>query len=180
MSVSTVARRYARALFDVALEEKQVDKVGQELDAFVTGYEASSDFRDLGQTPSLSYAVRANIVAELGQRLGASQATIQTVSLLAQRQRLAALPELASFFHEMSDEQQGILRATVRCAVPPSAGYLDKLKKKIEDATAKTVVITFEEDASLIAGVVTQIGDRVVDGSVRGKLDQLRQSLTQA
>jgi F-type H+-transporting ATPase subunit delta len=99
------------------------------------------------------------------------------MTLLAQRQRLSALPDLVAAYNALSDEHQGILRATVRAAKLLTPGYLERLTKKIEEATGKKVVAEFQLDHSLIAGVVTQIGDRIVDGSVRGKLEQLRQSL---
>jgi F-type H+-transporting ATPase subunit delta len=179
MSRSAVARRYAKALFEIARDENKLTEIADELGRFVTAYQDSDDFRELGGLPNVSDAVRSNTIAALGAHLKTSQTTTRTVTLLAQRQRLAVLPELLTSFCELSDEHQGIVRATVRAAKPLSAAYLGRLTKKIGEATGKTVVAKFEQDESLIAGVVTQIGDRIVDGSVRGKLDQLRQSLSE-
>ena len=177
MSTTAVARRYAQALFEIARDENKLDAIAKELAAFAAAYECSEDFRQFEQLPGLSDEARGSIVVELGKSLKASDATTRTMTLLAQRQRLSTLPDLVAAYNALSDEHQGILRATVRAAKPLASGYLQRLTKKIEEATGKKVVAEFQLDDSLIAGVVTQIGDRIVDGSVRGKLEQLRQSL---
>ena len=177
MSSAAVARRYAQALFEIARDDKRLPAVGKELEAFKAAYQASDDFRQIGRLPNLSDEVRGNIVTELGKKLGASESTTRTVALLAQRRRLSVLPEMVDSFAELSDQHQGILRATIKAAKPLAGDYIQRLNKKIEQTTGKKVISTFELDESLIAGVVTQIGDRIIDGSVRGKLDELRQSL---
>jgi F-type H+-transporting ATPase subunit delta len=119
------------------------------------------------------------VIEELGARLMASTTTVRTVAMLAERQRLSLLPDMAALLGEMSDEHVGVVRATVRSSKKLSADYLARLAQKIEAATGKKVVITSEEDPTLIAGIVAQIGDRVIDGSVRGRLDRLSASLRQ-
>ena len=93
--------------------------------------------------------------------------------LLAERQRLSVLPELLRLVDEMADDHLGVVRATVRSARPLSESYKTKLKSHIESATKKRAIITYEEDPRLVAGLVTQIGDRLIDGSIRGRLDRL-------
>ncbi len=179
MSQEAVARRYARAVFEIAKDNDELAQVETGLRGFVEAYESSEDFQALDQMPSLDEEQRAQIVASLGAKLGAGETTIRTVSLLARRQRLAALSAILDRLTELSDEHLGVLRARVRSAKKLTAAYQAQLKKKIEEATGKTVVMQCEEDPSLIAGIVTQIGDRVVDGSIRGKLNVLAASLRQ-
>ncbi len=179
MSQEAVARRYARAIFEIAMEKDELAHVEADLRRFVEAYEASEDFRTLDQLPSLDEEQRVAIVATLSGKLGASETTARTVGLLARRQRLAALPGILARFAVLSDEHSGVLRAQVRSAQKLSQSYQAQLKQKIEEATGKTVVLQCEEDPSLIAGIVTQIGDRVVDGSIRGKLHRLAASLRQ-
>lgn len=179
MSIEAVARRYSRAIFELGREKKQLDAIAKELGAFAELYTESDELRETVTSPMLTDEAREAIVEDVAKRLRASPHTTNLLRLLARRQRLSALPEMVRQLGELIDEHQGVLRATVRAAVRLTPTYLDKLNAKIEAATGRRVVITFEQDASLIAGVVTQIGDQVVDGSVRGKLDQLRESLHQ-
>lgn len=174
-----IARRYARALFELAKEKGQVAQVARDVAAFADAYEASTDFRDIDVLPSLQSADRRSIVESIGKRLGANDVTIRTVAMIADRQRLSLLPDLVRVVEEMADEHLGVLRGSVTSAKRLDEGYRAKLKSKIEQATGQKVILTFEEDPTLIAGIVTQIGDRVIDGSVRGKLNTLAESLRQ-
>lgn len=174
-----IARRYARALFELAKEAGKVSEVTRELGAFAAAYETSGEFREVDSLPSLTGDDRRKIVESLGQHLAASDLTIRTVAMIAERQRLSLLPDLVGVVEDMADEHLGVLRGTVTSAVELDTAYRAKLKKKIEESTGKRVLLTFEEDERLIAGIVTQIGDRVIDGSVRGKLNKLAESLRQ-
>lgn len=174
-----IARRYAKAVFELAKEAGKVSEVTRELTAFADAYETSAEFREVDSLPSLTGDDRRKIVESLGKHIGASELTIRTVAMIADRQRLSLLPDLLQVVETMADEHLGVLRGTVTSAVALDSAYRDKLKKKIEESTGKRVLLTFEQDPRLIAGIVTQIGDRVIDGSVRGKLNQLAESLRQ-
>ncbi len=179
MSTEAVARRYARALFELARDEKSLPKVTKELTAFAEAYSASPDLRALESMPNMTDDGREAIIVALGRKLQASDLTVNTVNLLARRQRLSVLPDMVQQLDEMADEHLGILRAQVRAATRLSAAYLKRLQTKMEQSTGRRVQISFEEDPSLIAGIVTSIGDTVIDGSLRGKLNQLSASLRQ-
>jgi F-type H+-transporting ATPase subunit delta len=179
MSTEVVARRYARAVFELAKEQKKVSEVVGEFRAFADAYAASSDFQAIAVTPNIAEADRQAIIDQIGKRLGASATTSRTVSMLAARQRLSVLPDLVRLLDQLADDHNGVVRASVRAAQPLSEAYLSKLQAKMEEATGKKVTLTFEEDPSLIAGIVTQIGDRFVDGSIRGKLNRFAESLRQ-
>ncbi len=174
-----VARRYARAIFELGKEKSQLVPFGKQLAAFADLYQQSEDFRQVGDSPLLSEDSRAKVVEKLGARLGASKDIVQFMRLLMRRGRLPVLPDVVRQFDQMVDEHNGVLRATVRSSNELSAAYLNKLKGRIEQATGKKVVMRFERDETLIAGVLTQIGDRVIDGTVRGRLEQLASSLQQ-
>jgi len=177
--MSAVARRYASAAFELARDSNSLDQVVAQLKAFAAAYEQSDDFRQLDKLPQLDDEQRAAIVVQLGKKLGASDMVVRLITMLAQRQRLGALLEMVELVAEMADESQGVVRATVTSARKLSPAYLRKLEQSIAQSTGNKVIITTREDPQLIAGVVTQIGDRVVDGSIRGRLDRLADSLRQ-
>lgn len=179
MSSEAVARRYARAIFELAREDNNVSDVAKGLLAFGEAYQLSDELRALEFTPGMTPEDRSQVVTAIAARIGAPELVTRSVTMLCQRQRLAALPDITRLVEEMADEHLGVIRATVTSAKPLSESYRSRLRERIESATGKKVLITFEEDPSLIAGVVTQVGDRVVDGSIRGKLNQLAESLQQ-
>jgi F-type H+-transporting ATPase subunit delta len=117
------------------------------------------------------------LIDDLATRIGLSPHAKNAVRLIAARRRLRALPEIARQLQRLVDEKAGILRATVKTAQPLSASYYDKLTAALEAATKMKIVITKEEDPSLLAGVVTTIGDRTIDGSLKGRLWALGRQL---
>ncbi len=175
-----IARRYARAVFDIGREKGNLDALVTERGRFPELYQASDDFRQLERLPNVAENQKKGVIDELGKRLGASDVAVRTVAMLADRQRLSLLPEGAMLLADLRDHHGGVVRATVKSANKLSPDYLGRLQSKIEAATGKKVIITSEEDPSLIAGVVAQIGDRVIDGSVRGRLERLSESLRQS
>ena len=180
MSAAAIAGRYARAVLEIAKERDQVKALCKELRTYADCYEQSAELRAIEMAPELSDERRKQIIDEIGERLGVSETVKSTVSLLAARNRLAILPDLAEQLAELADEHLGVVRASVRAARRLPDSYLRRLEAKIADATGKRVLLDFTEDPSLIAGVVTKVGDRVVDGSIRGKLDRLAASLHQS
>ena len=115
----------------------------------------------------------------VAKRVKANTTVERVVQMLAERKRLSILPEMAGMVAEMADEHQGVVRATVTSARPLAPAYVKKLSAQLESSTGRKVVVTTQQDPNLLAGVVTQIGDRVIDGSVRGRLDRLARSLRQ-
>jgi F-type H+-transporting ATPase subunit delta len=179
VSTESVARRYARAVFELGKETGELEAVYRDVTGFGDLYAVNAELRQALGSPRTSDEARDRLLADLGARLHLSPTASNLLRLLGRRRRLTVLPELVRQLGELVDEHQGIVRAKVRSAGLLGASYLERLRRQIEQATGKKVIIAFEQDPTLIAGVVTQIGDRVVDGSIRGKLDKLRESLRQ-
>ncbi|MEM1032779.1 MAG: ATP synthase F1 subunit delta [Myxococcota bacterium] len=179
MSQEAVARRYARALFDLAREKKRIREVVGSVRAYADAYTNSSEFQALETDPNVADDDRVAVVTMLGSRLDADALVVRTVALLAERQRLSVLPDLATTLDDMADDSLGIVRAHVTSARTLSAGYKAKLVRKLEATTSKKVVVTYDVDETLIGGLTTQIDDRLIDGSLRGRLSQLADSLRQ-
>ena len=179
MSQEAVARRYARAIFDLAKEKGKLREAVTSVRDYADAYLASTEFRTIESDPKVTDADRKTVVEAIGAKIGADDMTVRTVSMLAERQRLVVLPDLAHLLEVMADDELGILRAEVRSARKLSEAYKAKLEKKLEAATRKKVVVSYDVDEDLLGGLVTQIGDRVIDGSLRGRLTQLADSLRQ-
>jgi F-type H+-transporting ATPase subunit delta len=177
MSHEAIARRYARALFEIGKESGTLSPLAREIEDAASMYTASEDLRVLLDNPLVPEAQREDVLSEISARAGLSDTTKNTLRLLARRRRFVALPEIARQLARLVDQDQNLARALVTSAGPLSDGYLDRLRAELEKATGKKIAITHKQDPSLIAGVVTQIGDQVIDGSLRARLSSFRESL---
>lgn len=177
MSVSIVARRYARALLELGLEEGQLDSMVREIDAVAEAWETSPDLRNALENPIVSLAAKKAVMSDLAEALQASATARRALLLLVDRRRTRALPYIASALREMADARKGLLRAEVTTAEPLSDGYYARLQKQLEAMTGQRVVVDRRTDPSLIGGVITRIGDRILDGSLRTRLQSLRDAL---
>jgi F-type H+-transporting ATPase subunit delta len=180
MSIGTLARRYARALLELANEQRQVDRVKKDLEELSAMWSASSELRVLFENPQFGAAARTATLSEIITRAGVSPLVRNAALYLADQGRIRALPEIASAFGLLAEQAAGTVRAEVTSASPLSESYYLQLQRALEQVTGKRVAIERKTDASLIAGVVTKVGDKVFDGSVRTRLAELKETLKSA
>jgi len=172
-----VAKRYAQAIFELGVETSNVALLTDDVKRLAQAYEASAELRSVLENPLVSAEDRKALVDELSTRLNLSPLGRNTFGLLVERRRIAALPAIAKELAKLADERAGIVRGKVTSAVPLSETYFQKLQREIESLTGKKVLLERNQDPELIAGLVVQIGDRIIDGSVRARLDQMREQL---
>lgn len=181
MIASSVAKRYARALFSLAQDGNQVDATSRALTAFAEAWGTSTELRAVFENPAHGLEVRKKVVVALAQRVGASPMLVNTFQLLTERNRLGFVGEIADAFRALAESGAGVLRAEIITASDLPEAYFARLEKTLADATGKKVVLVRKKDPALLGGVVTKIGDRVYDGSLRARLFDLRsQMLTNA
>jgi F-type H+-transporting ATPase subunit delta len=180
MSIGTLARRYARAILSLASEQGQAAQVGTELQEFAKGWTDSDDLRGLFANPSFDHAARKAVLEELAQRAGMSPLGRNSIMYLADHNRLFAVADIARAYAELAEKASGNVRAEVTSAAPLTEAYYTQLQKALEQVTGQKVSIDRKTDPALIAGVVTKVGDKVFDGSIRTRLSELKESLTGA
>jgi F-type H+-transporting ATPase subunit delta len=178
MIAGAVARRYARALLELGSDVEQLDALVEEISAAAESYEASPELQAALENPLFPHQVKKNILAELAQTIGLGQNARNALFLLNDRRRMPALPGIAQLLREMNDKKKGLLRAEVVTAAPLSEAYYLRLQQQLEKMTGRKVALDKREDPSLIAGVITRIGDTVYDGSLRSRLQEIKHALT--
>jgi F-type H+-transporting ATPase subunit delta len=178
MSVSIVARRYAQALLELGVEEGNLDTLVEEISTVANAWNTSHELRNALENPLVSHGAKRAVMSELCEQIGAAQTTRHVLALLIDRRRIKTLPYVARTLRELGDARKGILRAEVTTAVPLADAYYARLQAQLEKMTGKRVVVDPVIDPSLIAGVVTRLGDRIFDGSLRTRLQSLKDSLT--
>jgi F-type H+-transporting ATPase subunit delta len=177
VSVSIVARRYAQALLELGVEGGTLDRLVDEMSTIAGAWETSPELRNALENPLVAHAMKKAVMGELSEQIGATPVTRHALMLLVDRRRTKTLPYVAQFLRELADARKGILRAEVTTAAPLSDAYYTRLQAQLEKMTGKKVVVDRKTDPQLIAGVVTRIGDRILDGSLRTRLQSIKDSL---
>jgi F-type H+-transporting ATPase subunit delta len=167
---------YARALFEVARAEDLADRVGDELFRFARTVDASSDLRSALTDPGSVGEAKTRIVAELLEAK-AHPVTTRLVTMLVEAGRARDLGRIVDRFIAIAGEQGQAAVAEVRVAAPISEEQRTRLASVLSAAKGRPVDVKVIVDPSVLGGVVTTIGDEVIDGSVKRRLDQLRASL---
>jgi F-type H+-transporting ATPase subunit delta len=172
----TVARPYARALFELAREEDKLGWWSEMLDA-AAQVVANDDMQQLIASPALEEQEIAEIlISLLGSLEGVPEPTQELsnlFALMAGNGRLAALPAVASRYEQLKHEVEGVVDVQVRSARKLTAKQQKALEERLRQRFGKAVNLSVEIDKSLLAGAIIKAGDLVIDGSTRGRLDKL-------
>jgi F-type H+-transporting ATPase subunit delta len=174
---ANIARRYAKAILEIGVETGTLQRLVDEMSTLALAYTESEELRRAMGNPLVGHAAKKAILTEVAVSAGVSEIAKSTLLLMGDRRRLSALPAMAQLLREMSDAKQGLIRAEVTTAVRLSDGYYDKLKAQLEKMTGQKVVLDIALDPKILAGVIARIGDRVYDGSLRARLDELGHAL---
>jgi F-type H+-transporting ATPase subunit delta len=176
----SIARRYARALLDVAAEGNRTDAVADQLASFVKAFEQSRELSDVLLNPAYTRSQRSQVVEALIKLMGTAEpALANTLRLLVDRNRLIYLPDIARVYRDMADARAGRVRGHVTSAAKLPAEALEQLRKNLQQLTQRDVILESREDPSLLGGVAAQVGSVLYDGSVRTQLEQMRRQLKQ-
>jgi len=181
MTNRAAARRYARALFDVTLKEADVQAVEQELAAFAALVGQHADLQRAFNNPAVPAPRKRALMTELLSRIGAvSPVLSKLLVLLAERDRLVLLPDLAAAYRDKVLDHRRVVRAEVTTAVALPADRVERLRSSLAAATGREVLLEQHVDPSLIGGAVARVGSIVVDGSVARQLERMKERLAEA
>lgn len=169
-----LARRYARALFELGVRQDQVDKWQGDLDRVVA---LSRDPEVLAYLahPKVSLEAKAALLSR--NMKGIAQPVLSLVYLLIEHDALNRLADVASEYHRLMDDYHGIERGKLSAAVVLEEADVERLSRQVESILNKNVVLEGVVDEKLLGGVVVRVGDTLLDGSVRKALSTLRQKL---
>ncbi len=178
MSEEQVARVYAQALFDAARDADAVDLVRRELGDFVAALAASASLHDVLADPQVETAAKQRVLVEITR--GGQPLLTNVLRLLLDRGRFAVVPRLPDFFDELADAGEGVVEVEVVAAVELAPATEEKIVARVHEATGRRVELARRVDPAIIGGLILRIGDVIVDGSVKGRIRQLRRRLATA
>ena len=179
MTMRASAARYARALLDVAVRESIAEKAEQDLSAFSGLLSGHPELQHALTSPAVPAGRKRALVQALVGRLPLSAPVAKLIVLLADRDRLALLPDLLAIYRERLMELQKVIRAEVTTAIPLAAEHVADLQRRLAAATGRQVTMTTRVDPEIIGGAVTKIGTVVYDGSIATQLQAIRQRLVE-
>lgn len=174
---TTLARPYAHAIFELACEQGRLQDWSEHL-RLMAAAASDAEFRARLDDPRISRTRRAELfIAVCGDALDEQARNL--VRVLAHNHRLPVLPEIAARYEALRTERGGHLRARIISAYPLSAAQREEIAAALKTRLGREVDLECGTDKSLLGGVVIRAGDLVIDGSVRGRLEQLARVLNQ-
>jgi F-type H+-transporting ATPase subunit delta len=185
MTSRAAGTRYARALFDVALKEASrdasVEQVGRELAGLAAIVAGNPELARVLSNPAIPAARKRGVMEQLLARAGAiSPVLSKLLLLLADRDRLAILPDVAAGYRERLMQHANVVRAEVATPIALPPDRVTALRDGLARATGRTIELETRVDPTLIGGAVTRVGSTVYDGSIATQLQKLKQELLSA
>jgi F-type H+-transporting ATPase subunit delta len=179
-SVSGVSGRYATALFELARDEKSVDAVKADLDRFDAMLADSADLKRLVRSPVFSADSQSRAVAAILDKAGISGIAANFLRVLTNNRRLFAVSDVIRAFRALVARFKGEATADVTVAEALSDKNLDALKTSLKAVTGKDVALNVKIDPSIIGGLIVKLGSRMVDSSLRTKLNSIKHAMKEA
>ncbi len=175
----TLARRYARALFEAARDQRPAAEtpLRAELEGFVRLLDAVPELRSALHNPAITPEQKGRVLSAIAARVRVSPLLVRLLALLARHGRLDLLPELALAYAEERNRAAGVVTATAISAVALEEPQLRALAKALCVAVGSQVELNGEVDPGLLGGLLVRVGGRTYDGSVRARLGALRRRL---
>lgn len=178
MSLQTVARRYAAALADVAIERREEREVQNELEYWASLIESHPQMKEVFANPTIAYDQKQKVLEELISRTRVRETTGSFLRVLLRNQRLSQLREVAARYGYVLDERAGMVAASVTTARPIPEELRNNLHEALTVATGRKVRLDFDTDERIIGGLVARIGSTIFDGSVQNQLERLSEDLS--
>lgn len=177
MATTGSAKRYAQAVFQIAVEHNNIDTWRSELDTIAVALN-DPQLKAVLEDPKVSFEDKSRLIDKCLPDL--SRMAINLAYLLVEKQRLHLMDMVAADFKRMADSYQGIEHARVITAIELDAADKDRLSGHLHSLTGKQVTLETDVDESIIGGFIARIGDKLLDGSTRARLEALKKKLVEA
>jgi F-type H+-transporting ATPase subunit delta len=174
---TAVARRYAQALFEL-LDQSIIEAMRGTLDGLGQGLKDSPALRHVVASPAYGMEDKIAVLTEIGARHGCPPTGMAFIGQLVKKNRVGFLPEIAEAFAKLVDQSKGTQPVTVFSASPLAPSEQERLKVRLRETLKREVEVTFQTDASHLAGLQIHIGSTVVDSTIRGRLRAMQSLLT--
>jgi len=172
-----IARRYAKALLLIGKETEKTETYREELNTFTELMHREKALEQAITNPLYRFSGRRAVLETVLEKLELSKVMNAFLMLLFEKGRIGFLTNINEFYQKLADELKGIARANLVSATALSSETVEKIRTALSKMTGKDIVLEIEKDSDLIGGIVTRIGDLVLDGSIRTQLINMKESL---
>jgi len=174
---SGIADRYATAIFELARDAGSLDRLETNLDDLAAALDESADMRALVASPVLSRDVQAKAIAAIADKMELVTELRNGMAVMASKRRLFVLRQLVSRLDDLIAEHKGEVTAEVASAKPLSQAQADKLAETLKSKVGRDVKLKTTVDDTLIGGLVVKVGSKMIDTSIRSRLDSLQNAM---
>lgn len=178
--ISNISRRYARAFFEIATEQKQIELYYNELNQFASIVSQNKSLSDFLANPVFELASKKGVVESLIAKMKLSAMTVSFLRLLVDKKRIDILNDIVVGYCQLMDEALKKIRVNVKTAFALSDELKSFISSSLEKSMGKKVDMTVEEDPTLLGGLVIGVGDTLYDGSIKNQLNNMRNLLGEA
>ena len=177
MSSSAIGIRYAKALLNIASEQKKVESYAEELANVASVLKSEDLLRLLLDSPTFTLEKKSAIMSDLSDLLKLSDGMKTFLNLLLEKDRIGYVPQIDLNYRKFADELSGVVRAKITSANKLTKARSEALRKGLEKQTGMQVVLSMETDKSLIGGLQAEMGGKLFDGSVKTQLKRIEDTL---
>lgn len=172
-----VAKRYARALFELAKETGRIEEIGSELASVVQLFEANGALWHGLTSPATAREAKSQALDAVAEKAGLDKTVANFLRVLLDARKMVLLPQVAGAYADLADEAVGRVRGTAAAPMRLDEASLSRLSAALSKALSKKVILDAEQDPSLVGGVVARVGNLVFDASVKTQLERMKDSL---
>jgi len=172
-----IARRYAQALLEIGKENNQIEQFKKELDSFSDLLKKFPELHDALLSPLYSSEDLKKIIETISQKLSLSKIVENFLCLLVDKRRIQYFFAILEIYEELTRQLFGYVKAKVVTAIPLGVEYFENIKSSLEKNLQKKVILQAVVDPQIIGGVVTEVGDRIFDGSIKNQLQKMGETL---
>ncbi|HET9994362.1 MAG TPA: ATP synthase F1 subunit delta [Candidatus Acidoferrum sp.] len=176
--MKSASLQYANALADIALAQGAAEPAAKQLSDFAALYAQSVELRTFLASPAVTIETKHAVIEKLVARLGASKIIRNFLFVITDHRRTHLLPEIGATFQQVIRQRQGVAEAEISSAVELSAAQKKEMAATLARLVGKKIETKYSLDPALLGGAVVRIGDTIYDGSLRGRLNEMRALLT--
>lgn len=177
MISSNIAKRYARAFFEIAGEEARYEEFYRELGRFSAVLRENKKLSEFLDNPIFAQTAKKAVMESVLEKIRVSPLTANFLKLLIDKRRIDILPDIEGCYRELMNSALKKIQVKVKTAFPLTAELSDRLQTQLERMTGRKVEMAILEDPELLGGIVVRVGDTLYDGSIRTQLNNIRNML---
>lgn len=176
MASSVSPRRFAQAIFQIAIESNQIDSWMSDLSELVS-FSKEDLFLTFMDSPKVSLDSKLAVIKDSGIEADLNKLPINLLSLLASRNSVYTIVDIANSFQELVDEHNNVLRADITTATEMSKDLEETISQSLKKIAGNELTITSKVDPNIVGGFVARVGDRLIDASVKTRLENMKRGL---